>query len=87
MSSHLSQFHYHASSIEDDIDFKEKSFNADSVHHYFYQKHSRPLLQGFFDNKMLAKIQSLSKTPQEYNDLYVKFKEFTNAASQKFESE
>ena len=84
MPSQLTQFHYHFSDVNSSFDFSDPKFTVDKVHQYYYLKHSRPLIQGFFDSKLLPKIEEIAKTGRDYEELYGKMKEFSHAASLKY---
>ena len=86
MPSQLTLFHYHFSEVNPTFDFSDPKFTVDRIHHYYYVKHAKPLLQNFFDSKLLPKINELAKSSGEYEEMYVKMKEFTNAASLKYNS-
>ena len=60
MASFLTQFHYHYSQIQDDLDITDPKFNADKAHHHYYTKHNKPMIHGFLEAKLLSKIKELS---------------------------
>ena len=86
MPSLFTQFHYHVSSLDDNM-APHKVNSVDEVVSYYHLKHARPATLLFLERALMDKARELSSTAQDYQDISMRVKLLASLAQTKLDKE